>query len=183
MILSSLTEVEERSLALEVRAFGRPGRRHLLWRIPDPPPQRVARLALLLLLIGSIVGRLTGAFPPRLEPRERRPMLELKGVSYRYAGYAKAVLHDIDLTLADGEIVGLVGPNEAGKSTLCLVAAGLAPASIGGALTGTLTIDGEPMAGRKTHELASAWSSASRTRTRSVRGSPRPSSRRSRSGR
>ena len=78
-------------------------------------------------------------------------MLELKGVSYRYAGYAKSVLQDVDLTLADGEIVGLVGPNEAGKSTLCLVAAGLAPASIKGALTGTLTIDGEPMAGRKTH--------------------------------
>ena len=35
VILSSLTEVEERSLALEVRAFGRPGRRHLLWQIPD----------------------------------------------------------------------------------------------------------------------------------------------------
>jgi energy-coupling factor transporter ATP-binding protein EcfA2 len=81
-------------------------------------------------------------------------MLELKGVSYRYAGYAKPVLHEIDLTLADGEIVGLVGPNEAGKSTLCLVAAGLAPASIGGTLSGALTIDGEPMAGKRTHELA-----------------------------
>ena len=81
-------------------------------------------------------------------------MLELKGASYRYAGYANPVLQDIDLTLRDGEIVGLVGPNEAGKSTLCLVAAGLAPASVGGALTGTLTIDGEPMAGKPTHELA-----------------------------
>ena len=81
-------------------------------------------------------------------------MLELKGASYRYAGYASNALHDIDLTLHDGEIVGLVGPNEAGKSTLCLVAAGLAPASVGGSLTGTLTIDGEPMAGKPTHELA-----------------------------
>ncbi|HET9347195.1 MAG TPA: ABC transporter ATP-binding protein [Candidatus Limnocylindrales bacterium] len=81
-------------------------------------------------------------------------MLELRGVSYRYAGYAKPALHEIDLTLRDGEIVGLVGPNEAGKSTLCLVAAGLAPASIGGTLTGALAIDGEPMAGRPTHELA-----------------------------
>jgi energy-coupling factor transporter ATP-binding protein EcfA2 len=81
-------------------------------------------------------------------------MLELKGVTYRYAGYANPVLHEIDLTLHDGEIVGLVGPNEAGKSTLCLVAAGLAPASVGGALTGTLTIDGELMAGKPTHELA-----------------------------
>lgn len=81
-------------------------------------------------------------------------MLELRGVTYRYAGYAQAVLHDVDLALGDGEIVGLVGPNEAGKSTICLVASGLAPASIGGGLSGTLTIDGEPMAGRPIHELA-----------------------------
>ena len=63
-------------------------------------------------------------------------MLTLEKVSYRYAGYAKTVLHDIDLTLADGEIVGVVGANDAGKSTLCLVASGLAPGSIGGGLTG-----------------------------------------------
>jgi energy-coupling factor transporter ATP-binding protein EcfA2 len=81
-------------------------------------------------------------------------MLELQGVSYRYAGYAKEVLHDVDLRLDAGEIVGLVGPNEAGKSTLCLVASGLAPASIGGTLRGTLTIDGRPTAGLATHELA-----------------------------
>ena len=74
-------------------------------------------------------------------------MLTLSGVSYRYAGSAKPVLHDIDLTLADGEIVGVVGANESGKSTLCLVASGLAPGSIGGALTGGgLSIDGEAMA-------------------------------------
>ena len=81
-------------------------------------------------------------------------MLELRGASYRYAGFARLVLHDVDLTLADGEIVGLVGRNEAGKSTLCLVVSGLAPASIGGALTGSLTIDGDAMAGRPAHELA-----------------------------
>ena len=63
VILSSLTEVEERSLALEVRAFGRPGRRHLLWRNPDSAAQLIARSALLLLLVGSIVGKVTGTFP------------------------------------------------------------------------------------------------------------------------
>jgi energy-coupling factor transport system ATP-binding protein len=81
-------------------------------------------------------------------------MLELRGVSYRYAGYARQVLNEIDLMLPDGEIVGLVGPNEAGKSTLCLVASGLAPTSIGGNLTGSLMIDGEPMAAKRTYELA-----------------------------
>ena len=81
-------------------------------------------------------------------------MLELKGVSYRYAGYSTEVLHEVDLRLDDGEIVGLVGANEAGKSTLCLVASGLAPASIGGGLKGTLTLDGTPTAGLATHQLA-----------------------------
>ena len=81
-------------------------------------------------------------------------MLELRGIGYRYAGYAKPVLHDIDLRLANGEIVGVVGANEAGKSTLCLVASGLAPGSIGGGLTGTLAIDGEDMAGRPLHEFS-----------------------------
>jgi energy-coupling factor transport system ATP-binding protein len=81
-------------------------------------------------------------------------MLQLTGATYRYAGYAKPVLHDVDLRLDDGEIVGLVGPNEAGKSTLCLVASGLAPASIGGDLKGSLTLSGTPAVGLKTHELA-----------------------------
>lgn len=63
VVLSSLTEVEERSLALEVRAFGRPGRRNLLWRIPDSSTQLVVRALLLGALIAAIVLRLTGSFP------------------------------------------------------------------------------------------------------------------------
>jgi energy-coupling factor transport system ATP-binding protein len=81
-------------------------------------------------------------------------MLQLTGVSYRYPGYRNEVLHDIDLRLDDGEIVGLVGPNEAGKSTLCLVVSGLAPASIGGTVRGEAMIDGEPTTGWSTHQLA-----------------------------
>jgi energy-coupling factor transport system permease protein len=63
VILSSLTEVEERSLALEVRAFGRPGRRHLLWSIPDSGLQLAVRIALLAVLGGLIVGRASGFMP------------------------------------------------------------------------------------------------------------------------
>ncbi len=81
-------------------------------------------------------------------------MLTLRGVAYRYAGYAAKVLHDIDLELADGEIVGVVGANEAGKSTLCLVASGLAPGSIRGELTGDVLIDGSSMIGRPLHEFS-----------------------------
>jgi energy-coupling factor transport system permease protein len=63
VILSSLTEVEERSLALEVRAFGKPGKRQLLWRMPDTTPQLVARLLLLAALVVAVALRLTGTFP------------------------------------------------------------------------------------------------------------------------
>ena len=81
-------------------------------------------------------------------------MLELRSASYRYAGYSRRALQDVSLTMADGEIVGVVGANETGKSTLCLVASGLAPGSIGGGLDGELRIDGEPMRDRPLHELA-----------------------------
>lgn len=63
VILSSLTEVEERSLALEVRAFGRPGRRKLLWQIPDSGAQFAVRAGLLLALVVAIGARVTGTFP------------------------------------------------------------------------------------------------------------------------
>jgi energy-coupling factor transporter ATP-binding protein EcfA2 len=82
-------------------------------------------------------------------------MLRLSGVSYRYPGYANPVLRDITFELAPGEIVGVVGANESGKSTLCLVASGLAPGSIGGELTsGTVDIDERSTTGRPLHELA-----------------------------
>jgi energy-coupling factor transporter ATP-binding protein EcfA2 len=81
-------------------------------------------------------------------------VLELRSVSYRYAGYRRLALDRVYLTVADGEVVGLVGPNEGGKSTLCLVAAGLAPGSIGGELTGEVLLDGESTTGRPIHELA-----------------------------
>lgn len=63
VILSSLTEVEERTLALEVRAFGRPGRRHLLWWAPDRGWERVLRWALAILFVAVVLLRVTGRFP------------------------------------------------------------------------------------------------------------------------
>lgn len=81
-------------------------------------------------------------------------MLELRNVSYRYAGARSPAIEAIDLRVDDGEIVGLVGPNEAGKSTTCLVASGFAPASVGGELGGRVLLDGAPLAARAASELA-----------------------------
>jgi energy-coupling factor transporter ATP-binding protein EcfA2 len=81
-------------------------------------------------------------------------MLKLESVTYRYAGAPRPSLHGVSLELADGEVLGLVGASEAGKTTLCLVASGLAPRTVGGTLTGRVLIDGEEMAPLPMHELA-----------------------------
>ncbi|WP_440219924.1 ABC transporter ATP-binding protein [Dietzia sp. MNB45] len=49
--------------------------------------------------------------------------LELTGVTHSY-GQGAPALFDVDLTLAPGEVVAVVGSTGAGKSTLALVAAG-----------------------------------------------------------
>ena len=80
--------------------------------------------------------------------------LVLAGVRYRYAGSRTDALHGIDLEVPSGSVTGLVGPNEAGKSTICLAAAGLAPATIGGHLEGVVSIDGVESSSARPHELA-----------------------------
>lgn len=60
VILGSIAEVEERSMALEARAFTRPGRRSLLWRPPDSGGQRLARWLMAGGLLALIAARVAG---------------------------------------------------------------------------------------------------------------------------
>ena len=60
VIIGSLTDVEERSLALESRAFSRPGRRHLLWAMPDSGLERALRWVLVIALVAAAAARLSG---------------------------------------------------------------------------------------------------------------------------
>lgn len=80
--------------------------------------------------------------------------LRLSGVGYRYAGAEAPSLLDIDLELADGTVVGLAGPSEAGKTTLCLVVSGIAPRTVGGRIRGTITLDGEDVDDWPMHRLS-----------------------------
>jgi energy-coupling factor transport system permease protein len=67
VIITSLTDVEERSLALESRAFSRPGRRHLLWSMPDTTWERGLRWLLLAALVALLVARATGVQLPIID--------------------------------------------------------------------------------------------------------------------
>lgn len=82
-------------------------------------------------------------------------MILLEVAAYRYPGAAGWALPPTSLEVGAGEVVGVRGPNESGKSTLCLVASGLAPAAIGGELRGRVLLDGRPTTTLRPHELAS----------------------------
>jgi energy-coupling factor transport system permease protein len=60
VMLGSISEVEERSMTLEARAFTRPGRRNLLWSPPDSTWQRLLRYGVVLGLIVLIGARMAG---------------------------------------------------------------------------------------------------------------------------
>ncbi len=60
VILGSIAEVEERTMALEARGFTRPGRRTLLWSPADTVSQRAVRWLLLAGLLVLIAGRVAG---------------------------------------------------------------------------------------------------------------------------
>ena len=80
--------------------------------------------------------------------------IALSGVGYRYAGEAKAALLDVDLELRDGEVLGVTGRSESGKTTLCLVVSGLAPRTIGGRIRGRVVLDGEAVDDWPMHRLS-----------------------------
>ena len=70
---------------------------------------------------------------------EPKPILKIKDLSVSRSG--KVVIHDIDLTVNEGEFIGLVGPNGSGKSTLLLAILGVLKSQ-----TGTIGIYGyKPM--------------------------------------
>jgi branched-chain amino acid transport system ATP-binding protein len=66
------------------------------------------------------------ALAPDAEPeRDRNALLEVRGLTAGYGG--ATVLHGIDLTVAKGEVVVVLGANGAGKTTLMRAISGLIP--------------------------------------------------------
>lgn len=69
-----------------------------------------------------------------------KPFLMLRGIGLAYG--PREILRGVDLSVAPGELVSVLGPSGSGKSTLLRIAAGLLPPS-----AGTVDIDGAPSSG------------------------------------
>jgi subfamily B ATP-binding cassette protein MsbA len=92
----------------------------------------------------SRVFELLDLEPTVAEPEHPRPLVmpvrgdvEFHDVSFRYSEDGTDILHDVDLRIAPGEVVALVGPSGAGKTTI----ASLIP-RFWDVTSGRITLDG-----------------------------------------
>lgn len=74
-----------------------------------------------------------------------KPIIEIKDYSYKYEGSDDLALKNITLTINEGDFVGIVGCNRAGKSTLCKSLVGILPFVSGGQWSGEIVINGKSL--------------------------------------
>ncbi|MBN1314038.1 MAG: ABC transporter ATP-binding protein [Anaerolineales bacterium] len=64
-------------------------------------------------------------FAPAIRPNGRKPLVEFESVSFGYTESGPRVIHDVDMTIRQGDVIAVLGPNGAGKTTLVKHAIGL----------------------------------------------------------
>jgi energy-coupling factor transport system ATP-binding protein len=69
-------------------------------------------------------------------------MIKFSHVSLIYPNSTTTVLEDLNLTIAEGEMVLVIGPTGSGKSSLLRLINGLVPHHTGGILAGDVSVDG-----------------------------------------
>ena len=72
----------------------------------------------------------------------RKPVIEFRDFTFQYFSQAEPTLHEINLTIYEGEKVLIVGPSGSGKSTLGNCVNGLIPFSYPGESKGSLRVCG-----------------------------------------
>lgn len=73
---------------------------------------------------------------------EKKPVIQFENFGFQYFSQAAPTLHDINLTIYEGEKVLIIGPSGSGKSTLGNCLNGLIPFAYKGEITGSLKIAG-----------------------------------------
>ena len=80
--------------------------------------------------------------------------LQLEGLTVQYDGEDDPALRSIDLAIAPGERVLLLGPSGVGKSTLALCLNGIIPRSVGATVEGQVLLAGRPIGELPVGELS-----------------------------
>ncbi|WP_461257009.1 energy-coupling factor ABC transporter ATP-binding protein [Treponema sp. R80B11-R83G3] len=81
-------------------------------------------------------------------------VITLDNVSFKYPRAKNYALEGINLSVAEGEFLAVMGENGAGKTTFCKLLNGIIPHLSGGHLSGTVTVDGADTVNSSVPQLA-----------------------------
>lgn len=70
-------------------------------------------------------------------------IIKAERLKYKYPLSETLALNDLNFTIEAGEMIGIIGANHSGKSTLCQAFLGLVPQFYKGGYGGTLTVNGQ----------------------------------------
>ena len=73
----------------------------------------------------------------------RKPIIQFTEFNFRYKSQQKPTLHDINLTIYEGEKVLITGASGSGKSTIVNCINGIVPFSFEGEITGSVKVNGK----------------------------------------
>jgi energy-coupling factor transport system ATP-binding protein len=82
------------------------------------------------------------------------PAVSIEGLAYRYRGQQKPALKGVELEVAEGEFVVVMGSSGSGKSTLCVSLNGLIPHFFKGKMEGEVRVGGRSTREGKVGEFA-----------------------------
>lgn len=84
----------------------------------------------------------------------KKPLITFNNFTFQYHSQAEPTLHNLDLTIYEGEKVLVVGPSGSGKSTFAQCINGLIPYSYEGEITGNVTIGDKELTQTSLFELS-----------------------------
>ena len=88
------------------------------------------------------------------ENKSKKPIIVFEDFTFKYKVQSKPTLHNINLTIYEGEKVLILGPSGSGKSTMANCINGLIPFSEPGTITGSLKVDGIETSTSKLHDIS-----------------------------
>lgn len=80
--------------------------------------------------------------------------VEIKDLSWRYDGREDFTFENLNLTIEENQFIGIVGPNEAGKTTLVSAIKGIIPSNFNGIYKGSIELFGKKVTTSSNRELA-----------------------------
>jgi energy-coupling factor transport system ATP-binding protein len=69
--------------------------------------------------------------------------VEIKGLSWKYDDTDTDAIHNIDLAIEENKFIGIIGPNESGKTTLVSAIKGIIPSNYNGIYKGEIKLFGQ----------------------------------------